>query len=166
MARRRGSRLGRAVAGAVAGGAATWTMDLVTSALLARESKAAKQQEEQARPNGRSAVGNLVARVDERFGLGLDDAAKSTVSEAVHYSLGVVPAALYAVLRPRFPALAAGRGLVYGLTLWALDDELMTAWLGLAAPPTDYPASTHWRGLVGHAVLGLVTDSGIALLRR
>lgn len=166
MARRAGSRIGRAVAGAVAGGAATWTMDLVTTGLLSKESKAAKEQERQARPNGRSTVGNLVARIDEQFKLGLDKEEQAALSSIVHYSLGIAPAALYAVLRPKIPALSAGRGLVYGLTLWALDDELLTAWLGLAAPPTAYPATTHWRGLVGHAVLGLVTDTAITLLPR
>lgn len=166
MRRRAGSRIGRALVGAIAGGAATWTMDLVTSGLASKESEAAKEQEEAAQPNGRSTVGNLVARLDDELGLELDEEAKSTLSSVVHYSLGIVPAALYAVLRYPFPALSAGRGILYGLALWAVNDELLTTKLGLAGPPSAYPASSHWRGLVGHAVLGMVTDTTITLLRR
>jgi hypothetical protein len=54
--------------------------------------------------------------------------------------------------------------LIYGFLLWAINDEYANTALGLAAPPEAYPAETHLRGLVGHLVLGALTDSGVDAL--
>ncbi len=58
---------------------------------------------------------------------------------AVHYVLGVVPDALYGPLRHRVVGLAAGQGLLYGLGLFLVNDELLNPLLGLASGPTEYP---------------------------
>ena len=62
------------------------------------------------------------------------------------------------------PFFGAARGLVYGMALWAINDEYVNTALGLAAPFDAYPMETHWRGFVGHAVLGVATDSGISIV--
>ena len=80
------------------------------------------------------------------------------VEQVVHYGLGVGPAVLYALLRRRVPLLGAGRGVVYGLLLFGINDELLNTALGFAGPPDAYPASAHVRGLVGHVTLGVATD--------
>jgi hypothetical protein len=54
--------------------------------------------------------------------------------------------------------------MVYGFLLWAINDEYLATRLGIAAPPEAYPPETHLRGLVGHLVLGVVTDTGIDVL--
>ncbi len=69
---------------------------------------------------------------------------------AVHYALGVVPGALYGPLRHRVVGLAAGQGLLYGLGLFLVNDELLNPLLGLASGPTEYPWQAHARGLVAH----------------
>jgi hypothetical protein len=57
-----------------------------------------------------------------------------------------------------------GRGLLFGTFLWAVNDELLNARLGLSGPPTAYPLMTHVRGLIGHVVLGMGTEIGIGIL--
>jgi uncharacterized membrane protein YagU involved in acid resistance len=149
------------VRGAIAGAAGTWLMDRVTQAMLANQPDAITAREEAARPNGQDAVSNLVDRLSAAFDLELAGETRSTATSLIHYGLGVIPGALYAVLRHRIPLLGAGGGLVYGALLWAVNDEYLNASLGLAGPPEAYPAETHLRGLVGHLVLGAVTDSVI-----
>ena len=153
-----------AARGAVAGALATWIMDLATTGLFVAQSDEVTAREEAARPEGRSSIGNLIARVEAMTGLGLDDSQRSLAEQAVHYGLGVAPGALYGILRDRVPLIGAGRGLPYGLALFVVNDEYLNTRLGLAGPYGDYPIETHWRGLVGHAVLGVTTDTGIDLL--
>lgn len=152
------------ISGAVAGAVGTWIMDLVTTGMLEGQSAEVTRQEEGARPNGKSAVANLVDRLESAAGLTLDDAQRSAAEQAIHFGLGVVPGALYGALRQRVPVLGAGRGLVYGVLLWALNDEYLSTHLGLAGPFDAYPLETHWRGFVGHAALGVATDTGLDLL--
>ena len=148
--------------GAAAGTAATWVMDQVTQAMLDAQAPEVTAREQSAMVRGKGAVANLVDRLAVR--LDLSDDAKRTAEQVVHFGLGAVPGALYAALRRRVPLLGAGGGLVFGFLLWLGLDEYANAALGLAASPDAYPPETHLRGLVGHAVLGALTDSGIDLL--
>ena len=157
--------IGDLVRGGIGGGIATWVMDQVTTAMLSSQPADVTSREEAARPNGKSAVGNLVDRIDSGLALQLSSEQKSQLSTIVHYGLGVVPGALYGALRRRVPLVGAAGGIAYGVLLWALNDEYVNTRLGLAAQPDDYPPETHLRGLVGHAVLGAMTDSAIDALR-
>lgn len=150
--------------GAIAGAMATWVMDLVTTGMLEGQSEASRRREEAARPNGKPAVENLLDRLERAGGFQLDEGQRAMAGQAIHFGLGVLPGALYAVTRRRLPLLGAGGGALYGMLLWALNDEYLNTRLGLAAPFEAYPPETHWRGLVGHAVLGVMTDTGIDLL--
>ncbi len=62
------------------------------------------------------------------------------------------------------PGLGAGRGLLYGLGMFVVEDELVSPALGVAAGPTRYPWQAHARGLVAHLVLGVVTDAVLRVL--
>lgn len=161
---RKTSILGDAIRGGVAGGAATWVMDQVTIAMLSGQDPDVTVREQAARPNGQSAIDNLVDRLAETLDVTLSDEQRSRAMQAIHFGLGVAPGALFAVLRRRVPLVGWGGGLAYGALLWALNDEYANTRLGLAAPPEDYPSETHLRGLIGHLVLGSVTNSGIDAL--
>jgi len=150
--------------GALAGAIGTWLMDLVTTGLLESQSKASMQREKEASPNGKSSVANLVERIEELTGVDLEPGQRSIATQAVHYGLGVLPGSLYGSLRNRLPLLGAGRGVVYGVILWAVNDEYLNARLGLAGDFGAYPLQTHWRGLVGHIALGVATDTAIDVL--
>jgi uncharacterized membrane protein YagU involved in acid resistance len=150
--------IGSLIRGGVAGGVATWLMDRVTTGIQQQQSREDAERETAVRPNGQESVVNLVQLVERRAGLTLDEGSRSVVVTVVHYGLGVVPGAFYAAARRRMPGLAFGRGLLFGALLFLVNDEFLNTALGTAAPPQAYPASTHFRGLVGHLVLGAVTD--------
>lgn len=153
-----------AIRGALAGAAATWLMDLVTTGMLETQPSEVTARERAAQPNGKSSVANLVDRVEASTGLQVPPARRPLLENAIHYSLGVVPGAVYGVIRRYLPFATVGRGLAYGLALFAVNDEYANTKLGLAGSPKAYPAATHLRGLTGHAVLGLATETGIQLL--
>jgi uncharacterized membrane protein YagU involved in acid resistance len=153
-----------AIRGAIAGAVATWVMDQVTTTMLQSQPDEATAREEEARPNGKTAVANLVDMVEDATGFEADEENRPQVEMLVHYALGVVPGALYSIVRRRVPLVGAGGGLLYGTLLWAFNDEWLNSQLGLSAPLDAYPAQTHWRGFVGHAVMGAMTDSTIDLL--
>jgi hypothetical protein len=156
--------LGTMVRGAIAGTVATWVMDVVTTRVQQSQSPADKRKEQAAWPNGQWAVANLVDLGGRLTGVKVADRYRPAVESAIHFGLGAVPGALYAVARDRLPLVGAGRGLIYGLLLFALNDEFLNTALGLAGPPSAYPMSSHVRGLVGHVTLGVATDVGITIL--
>jgi hypothetical protein len=157
------SLIGDATRGAIAGVAATWAMDQVTTVMLSVPAPEVTKLEEGARPHGKGSVTNLVEKVEEQTGLVVPPNRRALVEQAVHYGLGAVPGALYGIAR-HIPGVRAGNGLLFGLGLFALNDEYANTKLGLASPPGAYPPETHLRGLAGHAVLGVATETGIQLL--
>lgn len=149
--------------GAIAGAVAVWLMDLVTTAMFDRQDPTVTKREEAARPNDQPALANLVDRLEEQTGAELNKEQRESLVPILHYALGVVPGAIYGVLRG-LPLARSVNGAFYGIALWAINDEYLNTRLGLAGPFDAYPAETHLRGLVGHIVLGITTDTGISVL--
>jgi hypothetical protein len=150
--------------GAIAGAVATWFMDLATTALYEAQSEETNAKERAAQVGGKSSVENLLERIESATGVTVPADARPMALQALHYGLGMGPGALYGMLRGRVPGVGAGRGILYGLALFAVNDEFMNTALGLAGPPSAYPVEAHWRGLVGHVVLGVATDTGVSVL--
>jgi hypothetical protein len=159
-----GSPIGDAVRGAIAGAVATWVMDLVTTALLDGQAEEVTAREEAGRANGKSSIANMVDRFEREMGVEIPDDRRAMVEQLVHYGLGIGPGALYGVLRDRVPLVGAGRGVLFGLLLWSVNDEYLNTALGFAGPFEAYPPETHWRGFVGHLVLGATMDTCLDLL--
>jgi hypothetical protein len=153
-----------ALRGALAGAAATWLMDLVTTGMYEAQPREVTEREAAARPNGKSSVTNLVDRVEAKTGLTIPAAKRPRLEQAIHYALGVLPGALYGMLRRYVPVARLGRGLAYGTALFIVNDEFLNMKLGLAGPVEAYPPETHLRGFAGHAVLGVATETGIQAL--
>ena len=147
------------VRGALAGAAATWLMDRVTTVLYDVQPPEVTEQETAARANGKSSVTNMIDRFERQTGVRIPEQRRPLVENVVHYALGAVPGALYAVVR-KVPFLRAGNGVGYGLALFAANDEYLNTRLGFAGPARAYPPETHFRGLAGHAVLGVATETG------
>lgn len=158
------SLFGDAARGAIAGVAATWAMDQVTTVMLSVQAPEVTKLEEGARANGKSSVTNLVDKVEAGTGLVVPRKHRPLAEQVAHYALGAVPGAIYGVARRWLPFTRAGSGLLYGLGVFTLNDEYLNTRLGLSAPPQAYPPETHMRGLAGHAVLGVATETGIQLL--
>jgi uncharacterized membrane protein YagU involved in acid resistance len=153
-----------AVRGAIAGAVATWAMDLITTAMYEAQAPEVTKQEEAAQPNGKSSVANLVDRIEAETGIVSPADRRPQIEYGIHYALGILPGAAYGVIRRYVPFVRLARGLAYGLVLFVVNDEFLNTKLGLAGPPEAYPIESHLRGAVGHAVLGVTTETGIQLL--
>ena len=145
--------------GGAAGAVGVVAMDVVTWVLYRRESETGLLREKLLRPYGKDTAHALVRRVAKAVGSDAGSSEPNGAGIAVHYGLGMAPGALYAEQRRRRPWLRSGRGALYGLGLYLANDLLAARLLGLAAPQGRYPWQAHARGVVGHVVLGVVTDA-------
>lgn len=152
------------VKGALAGAVGTWALDKVTWFMMDRESPQALAQEKQARPDSLDPAHSVANRLAHAAGRELDPKQPHPAGIATHFALGVLPAAIYGVARKRVPQLRTGQGLLYGLALFVMQDEIVNWLLGSAGPPGDYPRQAHVRGLVGHLVYGAVTEATAQIL--
>ncbi len=150
--------------GAIGGFVATWLMDEVTTGMLSGQPKSVTEQERQARPNGESSTANLADLLASELDVELTTEDRTRASTALHWALGIVPGAVYGMLRDRVPGISRGHGMLFGALVWAANDEWLNAKLGLSGPWGAYPVQTHARGLVGHLVLGATTDTALDLL--
>ena len=144
--------------GAVAGAVGVWVMDQVTWGMYLREDRKAFRQEQAARIGGKDVAHVAAGKLARVVGTALAPGQPRPAGVAVHYALGIGPGALYGALRKRVDRVGAGRGLLYGLALFVVNDELLNPILGLSSGPTAYPWQAHVRGLVGHLTLGVATD--------
>lgn len=151
--------------GALAGAVGVWAMDRVDWFVYDRERQEVKEQTRANRPGGEDPAHVIAGRVADALGKPLIGARRDAAGTAVHYSLGILPGALYGALSGRVKAVGAGRGLGYGLAMFIVEDELVNTALGIAGPPTGYPWQAHARGLLAHLVLGCVTDAALRLQR-
>lgn len=152
--------------GAVAGAIGVWAMDLVIEFMWAQEDPRTRDQERRARPGGLDPAHVLANRAAEALGVQLRPKQPHPAGIVAHYALGIVPGAAYGVLRKRTPVVGAGAGLLYGLAVFLIDDELLNPLIGASGPPTEYPWQAHARGLVGHLVLGVATEAAAKALDR
>jgi uncharacterized membrane protein YagU involved in acid resistance len=136
----------------------TWMMDLVTTALLQKQTRKVTAREEAARPDGKGSVELMLERIEDTAGVELNEQQRGLAMQWLHYALGAVPGALYVFARERIPGIGATNGMAYGALLFVVNDEWLNWKLGFAGPPDAYPTETHLRGLIGHLVLGVTTD--------
>jgi hypothetical protein len=145
--------------GGAAGAVGVVAMDAVTWALYRRERRLDLLREKRARTHGKDTAHALVQKVAEAAGSDAGAEQPNGAGVAVHYALGMGPGALYAQRRRQYPWLRTGRGALYGFALFVLSDEIAGRLLGVAGPHRAYPWQAHARGLVGHVVLGVVTEA-------
>ena len=147
-----------AARGAAAGAVGVLAMDIVTWWMYRRESQPDLRREQQARPFRMDPAHALVRRVTRAVGSDAGAEQPNGAGIFAHYALGMVPGALYARQRHQHRWVHAGRGSLYGFTLFVVNDEIAARLLGVAGPQRDYPWQADLRGLVGHIVLGVVTE--------
>ncbi|PRY06437.1 uncharacterized protein DUF1440 [Pontibacter ummariensis] len=150
--------------GAIAGAVSVWAMDRVTWYMYRNEDRKAFAQEKQAQVHGHYVSQVSVDKATSAMGVELSDEQYFYAYKGVHYFLGIAPAMLYSVLRHKVDWLSAGKGSLFGVGLFVLQDETLAPLTGLASPPTAYPWQAHARGLAGHLAVGLVTDATLNLL--
>lgn len=148
-----------AARGAAAGAVGVVAMDVLTWAMYRRENRRDLLREKRARVFGMDTAHAAVRRITRAVGSDAGSDEPNGAGVAVHYGLGMGPGALYAVQRQRRPWVRTGGGALYGLFLFVVNDELAAPLLRLAGPPNAYPLIAHVRGLVGHVLLGMVTEA-------
>jgi hypothetical protein len=149
------------VKGAAAGAAAVWIMDRLDWLMVEHGDQRAWEETQAVRPNHQDPAHNMAGMAAEAVGLE-PPGQPHPAGIAVHYAVGMAPAALYAATRRHLPGGVVSRGLAYGLAMFVIEDEVLNPALGVAAPPQKYPWQAHARGLVSHLVLGLVTEAALA----
>ena len=152
--------------GAVAGALGVWAMDKVGSFMYEHEDAAALEREHRARVHGKDPAHAALDKVAAVTGANVATQQPSAAGIGVHYGLGVAPGALYGLARHELPQLRAGGGALYGLGLFLAQDEVMAPVLGLAGSPGEYPWQAHFRGLVSHVTLGVVTETVLSVFDR
>jgi uncharacterized membrane protein YagU involved in acid resistance len=151
--------------GAIAGVAATWLMNKATTFMYEREAEDARQREDEARSGG-TAYANAAGRVASALDVELTDSQRTTAGTALHWILGTTAGAAYGVARSRWPAVARGGGVPFGVGFFLTMDELMNPLLGFTPGPQAFPWQAHARGLGGHVVFGLATEGVLQALDR
>jgi hypothetical protein len=85
---------------------------------------------------------------------------------AVHYGVGGLAAAAYALAGDACPQVRAACGAAFGLAFWLLGDELAMPRLGLTSRPRDYPLAAHLNSLGEHLVYGIAAEQVRRVLAR
>lgn len=140
-----------AVVGGVAG---SKLMDPVTTKLMQSASKRDLRREREASKGG-SAPTVAARKAADVVGADLDKQEEAKAGSLMHYLTGVAAGPLYVWLRRGRGMSPLAAGLASGMALFVAVDEVANPILGTSGPPQAYPASTHLRGLVGHAVFGV-----------
>lgn len=153
-----------AVMGAAAGALATWVMDRADWFMWNREGSESRTRTIAVRPGGEPPAHALVSKLEDATGAVLSQGRHEAASQAVHYSIGIAPAIGYAFLRDRLPGTGVVRGILYGVGLFAVQDEAVNTLTGLAAKPQKYPWQAHARGIVAHIVYGATAELSLSAM--
>jgi hypothetical protein len=156
----------KALMGAAAGTIATWVMDRVDWFMFDHEDPAARRLTETVRPGGMDPAHVTVNKMAEAMGTELSPKQPHPAGIAMHYGLGIGPAALYGALREQYPTMAAGRGALFGFAVYVLNDEVLNTVTGSGADPRAYPWQAHARGLISHLVYGMATDLALNMMEQ
>jgi putative membrane protein len=171
-----------ALAGAVAGLAASWVMTRFQVALSGRGVTGSENPQSN-KPVQRSTdtesphPSTPTQGVDDAAMKAADEAAEATLGRSltreektevggplVHYAFGATAGAFYGMLRETEHAPG---GAAFGAELWVIADQLGLPMVGLSPWPLEaYPAATNAQHLAAHIVYGLSTASVYSLVRR
>ena len=91
---------------------------------------------------------------------------KAAAGVAVHYGTGIVCGALFGIVAARRPRTGVPAGLLYGIAIWLLLDELMLRAIDVAPDAQKVPASQHFEALGAHLVFGSTLALTTRLLLR
>lgn len=100
------------------------------------------------------------------LGRRLSPGEKRQGAAAVHYAVGGLAAAGYALAARPCPALRSGSGAGFGFAFWLLGDELAMPWLGLNAPRLHYSLPMQVNSLGEHLVYGFTAERVRRALQR
>ena len=93
---------------------------------------------------------------------------RAALSEGVHWGTGILSGAVFGALTARHSGVAASplTGAVFGVLLWAGNDEGVVPLLGLQDGPAASPLSGHLNRLGAHVFYGAALGLGLWALDR
>lgn len=149
-----------ALAGAVAGVFASWTMNQIYGIWTRLTGN--YQQPEQSAQRGVSTDPATIAMVNQlsrRF-LGRElTGEQAKIADLIgHYVIGIVGGAFYGASSEYLPQLRVGGGAGFGTAFFLLGEEVAVPLLGLSAKPSQIPAESHAVGFLAHLVYGVSTE--------
>lgn len=154
----------KVAAGFAAGALGVWALDRLDWFMWDREDPQVRARTTAVRPKGEPPAQALVSKMEDATGKHLEPGTHEAASQVVHYSIGIAPAIGYALLRDKLPMNGVARGALYGAGLFLTQDEVLNTVTGLGAKPQDYPWQAHARGIVAHAVYGIVTELALVAM--
>jgi uncharacterized membrane protein YagU involved in acid resistance len=124
-----------------------------------------QQQERQAAQQEGST--EIVARkIAEVSGTQLDDQAKKTAGQAVHYTFGTLMGVVYSVSAELLPEVTTGAGTGFGTLLFLAADEVAVPAFQLSPSSADTSATDHLQHWAAHVVYGGCLELVRSLIRR
>ena len=151
-----------AAAGVVGGYVGTKVMNPVTTKLYELAPEADKKREKAVSPGSPYEIG--VQKMADRLGVKLTEEQVKAAAAAAPYTVGVAGGLLYVGLRRLFHLNPFVAGLISAMALFLVVDEGLTPALGLSAPDSAYPVSTHLRGFLGHLAYGAAAAATAEIL--
>ena len=88
--------------------------------------------------------------VQSGFGVELSKERKQQLGRAVQLGYGIAWGAIYGVLRNQLPATSKVAGLPFGVGLGLIGPAVLLPLMDLYPPATEFPVSSHIRGLASH----------------
>ncbi len=152
------------VAGVIGGIVATEVNDFVEQVFwhATPEREKAREPETEDDSSADAAARKLLECVQDEP----SEAQREAVKTTIHFGLGAGWGPLYCWLRRNTRMTPTAAGITSGIALSLIVDEALNPLLRITPPPHAYPASSHVRGLVTHAVWGLVCGAVAEPLRR
>ncbi len=165
MGRRNDGVAREVVKGAVAGLAATWVMDRVTTAVYERQDPRARRREERVR-GGKTAYTIAAEKAARVAGVKASKRQLRAAGQVIHWWLGAEAGISYALARRRMRSAGRLKGLGFGSGFWLVVDEIANPLLGLTKGPRAFPWQAHARGLAGHLAFGVTAHLTLSVLDR
>jgi uncharacterized membrane protein YagU involved in acid resistance len=156
-----------AMAGAIAGGVASWVMTRFHVAFSGRGLSGSENPQSNKPVEGGDDAPMKAANEAARVALDreLTREEKTEVGgPAAHYALGIGAGVFYGMLRETHHAPG---GAAFGAELWVVADQLGLPLVGLSPwPVKSYPVSTNAQHFAAHLVYGLTTAFVYSAVRR
>lgn len=142
-------------AGAMAGVIGGFALAGAAQSMYALTSPQDIQREKKIEPNDPFIV--LAKKVQAATGVNMNQRQEKRFEQVMVTSISAVAGMTYSLVARRWPLGWLTGGLVFGTLFWAVEDEGISPVMGLVGDNTKYPVEAHLRGLVAHAVFGVVT---------
>ncbi|MDT8067758.1 MAG: DUF1440 domain-containing protein [Terriglobia bacterium] len=146
-----------AVSGAVAGLAASWTMNQFESLWSKIEKKESGQSQPGEDEDATMKAANLAAEKTLHRELSKEE--KKKAAPYFHYGFGTLMGTLYGILSEEFPSARSGFGTAFATGLFLVADEGAVPALKLSRSAKEVPLSSHLEALASHLVYGVSTES-------